>query len=139
MKCYFTSELSGIDDQLTIVTEYQKLRRSPSRLAAYTEIHERRAIRGPILDFILVELGFLLRKVLAIFVLALLSLALACWKQRPFQSGLWKRSYWFVLTRLLYFPVVISLGVLYPHLVQVSIMRNQPQAGLVDSWVGFHW
>ena len=59
--------------------------------------------------------GFLLLPtVLAIFVLALLSLALACWKQRPFQSGLWKRSYWFVLTQLLYFPVVISLGVLYP-------------------------
>lgn len=56
----------------------------------------------------------LLPTVLAIFVLALLSLALACWKQRPFQSGPWKRSHWFVLTQLLYFPVVISLGVLYP-------------------------
>jgi len=50
---------------------------------------------------------------LAIFILALLSFILAYWKQRPFQDGLWKRSHWFVLTQLLYFPVVISLGVLY--------------------------
>lgn len=62
------------------------------------------------------SLGLLIHihSALAIFILALLSLALACWKQHPFQSGLWKRSHWFVLTQLLYFPVVISLGVLYP-------------------------
>jgi hypothetical protein len=51
---------------------------------------------------------------LAFLIFACLSLALAYWKQRPFQSGLWKHSHWFVLTQLLYFPVVISLGVLYP-------------------------
>jgi len=60
--------------------------------------------------------GFLLHipTFLAIFVLACLSLVLACWKQRPFRSALWKRSDWLVLMQLLYFPVVISLGVLYP-------------------------
>src|SRR5882762_3681163 len=62
------------------------------------------------------SLGFLLHipTFLAIFILALLSFILAYWKQRPFQNALWKRSHWFVLTQLLYFPVVISLGVLYP-------------------------
>jgi hypothetical protein len=52
--------------------------------------------------------------VLAIFIFACLSLAFASWKQRPFQRGLWKRSHWLVLTQLLYFPLVISLGILYP-------------------------
>jgi hypothetical protein len=51
---------------------------------------------------------------LAILIIACVSLVLACRKQRPFQSGLWKRSHWFVLTQLVYFPIVISLGVLYP-------------------------
>ena len=51
---------------------------------------------------------------LPILIFACLSLALALWKQRPFQNPLWKRSHWFVLTQLLFFPVVISLGVLYP-------------------------
>jgi hypothetical protein len=51
---------------------------------------------------------------LAIFIFACLSLALAFWKQRPLQNPLWKHSHWFVLTQLLFFPAVISLGVLYP-------------------------
>ena len=45
---------------------------------------------------------------------ACLSLALAFWKQRPFQNPLWKNSHWFVLTQLLFFPTTISIGVLYP-------------------------
>jgi len=50
----------------------------------------------------------------ALFILALLSLSLAAWKQRPLQSPRWKRSHWLVLTQLLFFPAVISIGVLYP-------------------------
>jgi hypothetical protein len=52
--------------------------------------------------------------ILIIVLLATVSLAIAYWKQRPFQNPLWKNSYWFVLTQLLFFPVVISIGVLYP-------------------------
>ncbi|MGA2812411.1 MAG: hypothetical protein ABSG16_13495 [Candidatus Acidiferrum sp.] len=51
---------------------------------------------------------------LAILIFACLTIGLAFWKQHPFQNPLWKRSHWFVLTQLLFFPVVISLGVLYP-------------------------
>ena len=51
---------------------------------------------------------------LLLLIAACLSLVLAFWKQRPFQSPLWKRSHWFVLTQLLFFPVVIAIGVLCP-------------------------
>jgi hypothetical protein len=51
---------------------------------------------------------------LLILIGACLSLALAFWKQRPFQNPLWKSSHWFVLTQLLFFPAAISIGVLYP-------------------------
>lgn len=51
---------------------------------------------------------------LTILAVACLSLALAAWKQRPYKNGLWKSSHWFVLTQLAYFPIAISLGVLYP-------------------------
>ena len=51
---------------------------------------------------------------LLLLIAACLSLVLAFWKQRPFQNPLWKSSHWFVLTQLLFFPVVISIGVLYP-------------------------
>jgi hypothetical protein len=51
---------------------------------------------------------------LIILIGACVSLALAFWKQRPFQNPLWKKSHWFVLTQLLFFPAAISIGVLYP-------------------------
>lgn len=38
VNCYFISDLSDVDDQLTTVTKCQKLKRSPSSLSAYTEI-----------------------------------------------------------------------------------------------------
>ena len=46
--------------------------------------------------------------------LSSVSTALAFRRQRPFQSPLWKKSHWFVLTQLLFFPVLISIGVLFP-------------------------
>ena len=51
---------------------------------------------------------------LILLLVACLSLALAFAKQRPFQHALWRGSNWLVLTQLLFFPVVLSLGVLYP-------------------------
>jgi hypothetical protein len=45
---------------------------------------------------------------------SLIGLAAAFVKQRPFQHPLWKRSHWLVLTQLLFFPAVISIGILYP-------------------------
>jgi ABC-type uncharacterized transport system fused permease/ATPase subunit len=60
------------------------------------------------------EFLFVIPRILIIVLIATISLALACWTQRPFQNPLWKNSYWFVLTQLLFFPIVISIGVLYP-------------------------
>ena len=51
---------------------------------------------------------------LILLFVACLSLALAFAKQRPFQNSLWRSSHWLVLTQLLFFPAVISLGVLCP-------------------------
>jgi hypothetical protein len=51
---------------------------------------------------------------LALLFAACLSPALAFARQRPFQNPLWRGSHWLVLTQLLFFPGVISLGVLYP-------------------------
>jgi hypothetical protein len=60
------------------------------------------------------EFLFVVPQMLVVFLFATLSLAIASWKQRPFQSRLWKRSHWLVLTQLLFFPIVICIGVLYP-------------------------
>src|ERR1700738_3997101 len=51
---------------------------------------------------------------LVLVTLSSVSAALAFRRQRPFRSPLWKNSHWFVLTQLLFFPVLISIGVLYP-------------------------
>ena len=51
---------------------------------------------------------------LVVLIGACLSLATACWKQRPFRSPMWRNSHWLVLTQLLFFPTAISIGVLYP-------------------------
>lgn len=42
------------------------------------------------------------------------SLIAATWRQRPFQSPLWKSSYWLAFTQLLYFPLFIFIGILFP-------------------------
>jgi hypothetical protein len=60
------------------------------------------------------EFVFVIPRMLVISLFATASFALAFWKQRPFDSPLWKRSHWLVLTQLLFFPVVICIGVLYP-------------------------
>jgi len=57
---------------------------------------------------------FVMPIVLIIFLAANVSLLLAYRKQRPFQSPLWKRSNWLVLTQLLFYPIVICIGILYP-------------------------
>ena len=51
---------------------------------------------------------------LILLFVACLSLALAFAKQRPFQHSLWRSSHWLVLTQLLFFPAVLSVGVIYP-------------------------
>jgi hypothetical protein len=53
-------------------------------------------------------------QLLILLVAAWLGVVLAFWKQRPFQNPLWKSSHWLVLTQLLFFLTVISIGVLYP-------------------------
>jgi hypothetical protein len=67
-------------------------------------------------NFSVWSFGFLLHipTFLAIFILALLSLMLAYLKQRPFQNGLWKTFALICSDSVTVFPVVISLGVLYP-------------------------
>jgi hypothetical protein len=47
-------------------------------------------------------------------VCAAASLVIAFSRQKPLEHALWKKSHWLVLTQLLFFPVVVSLGVLYP-------------------------
>jgi len=61
-----------------------------------------------------VEFLFRIPQILIIFLAATASLAIAFWRQRPFQHPLWRRSHWLVLTQLLFFPIMICLGVLYP-------------------------
>jgi hypothetical protein len=65
--------------------------------------------------------------VLVIFLAAAVSLSLAFWKQRPFQSNSWKRSHWLVFTQLLFFPIVIAIGVLYPA-DGPSYLRSAPNS-----------
>jgi hypothetical protein len=60
------------------------------------------------------EFLFVVPRMLVVFLFASASLILALWKQRPFQNPDWKSSHWLVLTQLLFFPVVICIGVLYP-------------------------
>ena|ERR1700722_8962830 len=55
-----------------------------------------------------------LPQLLFAFLIATASLVTAFFRQRPLQSPQWRPSHWLVLTQLLFFPVVISLGVLYP-------------------------
>jgi len=67
---------------------------------------------------------------------------------------LWRRSYWFVFTQLLFFPVVISLGVLYPAsgpsfytkvstATRVTDVLSWMSVALAAFWVyrmkGFRW
>lgn len=40
------------------------------------------------------------------------STAAACIKQRPFQSGRWRPSYWWVFSQLLFYPAVLGVAVL---------------------------
>jgi len=61
-----------------------------------------------------VEFLFRIPQILIIFLAATASLAIAFWRQRPFRHPLWRGSHWLVLTQLLFFRIVICLGVLYP-------------------------
>jgi hypothetical protein len=73
------------------------------------------------------EFLFAIPRMLVIFLAATVSLFLASWKQRPFQSPLWKRSHWLVLTQLLFFPIVICIGILYPA-DGPSYLRSAPNS-----------
>lgn len=73
------------------------------------------------------EFLFVIPRVLVIFLFATVSVALAVWKQHPFDNPLWKRSYWLVLTQLLFFPIVICIGVLYPA-NGPSYLRSTPNS-----------
>jgi hypothetical protein len=75
-------------------------------------------------------------RILIIVLLATASLAIAYWKQRPFQNPLWKNSHWFVLTQLLFFPITISMGVLYPA-DGPSFLRSTPPHPLANNACAF--
>jgi hypothetical protein len=60
------------------------------------------------------QLVVMFPRLLMVLAVATVSLVFSCIKQIPFQSPQWKRSHWLVLTQLLFFPIVISIGVLYP-------------------------
>ena len=73
------------------------------------------------------ETLFFMPPVFLIFLSATVSLYLAFRKQRPFQGPMWKRSHWLVLTQLLFFPIVICIGVLYPA-DSPSFLRSTPRS-----------
>ena len=82
------------------------------------------------------EFLVVLPRILIIVLLATASLAIAYWKQRPFQNPLWKNSYWFVLTQLLFCPIVISIGILYPA-DGPSFLRSTPPHPLANNACAF--
>ena len=91
---------------------------------------------------------------LIISICAATSLAVAYSRQKHLMRELWRRSYWFVFTQLLFFPVVISLGVLYPAsgpsfytkvstATRVTDVLSWMSVALAAFWVyrmkGFRW
>jgi len=91
---------------------------------------------------------------LIISICAATSLAVAYSRQEHLMRELWRRSYWFVFTQLLFFPVVISLGVLYPAsgpsfytkvstATRVTDVLSWMSVALAAFWVyrmkGFRW
>jgi len=80
--------------------------------------------------------SLLYTSLLLLLIAACLSLVLAFWKQRPFSCPLWKSSHWFVLTQLLFFPMVISIGVLYPA-PSPSSYHASSTAGWVSGLLGW--
>ena len=57
---------------------------------------------------------FTLLPVLLMSVACVLSVVFAFIRQQPFRSGLWRSSHWLVFTQLLFFPALITVGVLFP-------------------------
>lgn len=49
------------------------------------------------------------------FLLAILSLFFAALKERPFHRGRWMPHHWLSLSQLLFFPAMITVGVLYQN------------------------
>jgi len=80
--------------------------------------------------------SLLYTSLLLLLIAACLSLVLAFWKQRPSSCPLWKSSHWFVLTQLLFFPMVISIGVLYPA-PSPSSYHASSTAGWVSGLLGW--
>jgi hypothetical protein len=35
-------------------------------------------------------------------------------RQRPFRTGAWRFSYWLMFTQLLFFPLIVAVGALFP-------------------------
>jgi len=81
------------------------------------------------------EFLFAMPQMFLIFLAATVSLGIALWRQRPFQNPLWKSSHWLVLTQLLFFPIVICIGVLYPA-DGPSYLRSTPNS-TANSVCGF--
>lgn len=82
----------------------------------------------------------LLPPLAAVFVPAVGCCCVAAWKQRPFRPEVWKPHYWLLLTHLLFFPVVIAVGVVCDSPLYVpSTSRNPNPTGtlLMESlwWV----
>jgi hypothetical protein len=65
--------------------------------------------------------------VLALLIICVVSLAIACVRQRPLRREVWRWSYWLVLTQLLFFPATIAVGVAFP----ASSSWPRPQANAV--------
>jgi hypothetical protein len=62
------------------------------------------------------------------------SIGLASFRQKPWRSDTWHWSYWFALSQLLFFPMTIAVGVLFPAISSWP----SPQANAAgERWLNF--
>ena len=63
-------------------------------------------------------------------------IAALCVRQRPIKTGLWKGSYWFVFTQILFYPAVLAVATLGANPMPVTHEANMLASACADilSW-----
>jgi hypothetical protein len=74
--------------------------------------------------------ALLLPPILLAMTICTLSLALAFGRQLPFRREVWRASYWLVFTQLLFFPAMITVGVLLP----AGGVMPKPVPNMIGRW-----
>ena len=79
------------------------------------------------------SLRFLARPPLLLMAgVSIVSLVLSFVRQQPFRTGLWRRSSWLIFTQLLFFPVIVAVGALFPAMSQPDYKANVTGERLLD-------